>query len=71
MTKLHELLGHIFTTKPDVIIINENGLKIYFQMLRFWRSSLKLDIWNSSLIVIGSKVGIVKSAPIAENIIVF
>ena len=27
MTKLYELHGHIFTTKPDVIILNETWLK--------------------------------------------
>ena len=27
MTKLYELYGHIFTTKPDVIILNETWLK--------------------------------------------
>ena len=27
MTKLYELHGHIFTTKPDVIILNETRLK--------------------------------------------
>ena len=27
MTKLYELHGHIFTTKPDVTILNETWLK--------------------------------------------